>query len=107
MRCVWFGLVEGSGKQDPNNFPSALFLRPGCSPWEAKAHGLHVRALRVGPVGHSRDTQVPMSPSPQPHTHTVLLRSIRWRCTHCIFRSLARFSGSTTPANPRFSSAYS
>lgn len=49
---------------------------------------------------------VPSAP-PGPQPRTVLLRSIRCLCTHCIFLSRARFSGSTTPAKPRFSSAYS
>lgn len=52
---------------------------------------------------HLGSALAPLGPQPR----TVLLRSIRCLCTHCIFLSRARFSGSTTPAKPRFSSAYS
>lgn len=72
--------------------------------------GKHLRAqagqrqpwLDSGQVPHP----TPSHPIPFPSL-TVLLRSIRCLCTHCIFLSRARFSGSTTPAKPRFSSAYS
>lgn len=59
-------------------------------------------------TGNAGMSAYPIPPHPaHPPGLTVLLRSIRCLCTHCIFLSRAKFSGSTTPAKPRFSSAYS
>jgi hypothetical protein len=74
----------------------------------SKSSDLNRPELWEAPTGQGLGDQIAgLGAWPQPCVHTVLLRSSRCLCTHCIFLSRAKFSGSTTPAKPRFSSAYS
>lgn len=102
-QLAWVGRIW---KMYPTREASRPLPRPGVQ--EFPLEGLGSKRVRVLGGGHQGLAQQEGFLQGEPSRPlTVLLRSIRCLCTHCIFLSRARFSGSTTPAKPRFSSAYS